>query len=81
VKQLAAVYEAGGGLETELLRFIQSTYRPNPIIAASAYPPSIESPALLMDRPLQNGQPTIYVCEGFVCQNPVTSIPELEKLL
>jgi len=62
VKQVAVVYEAGEGLETELLRFIQSAYRPNTIIAATAYPPSNESSALLMDRPLKNGQPTIYVC-------------------
>jgi uncharacterized protein len=34
-----------------------------------------------MDRPLKNGQPTVYVCEGFVCKNPVTSVPDLEKLL
>jgi uncharacterized protein YyaL (SSP411 family) len=81
VKQVAAVYEAGGSSAQDLLRLIQSAYRPNTVVAASTYPPSNESPALLMDRPLKNGQATVYVCEGFVCKNPVTSIPELEKLL
>ena len=81
VKQVAAVYEAGGSSAQEMLRFVQSAYRPNMIIAASAHPPSKEAPALLLDRPVKNGQPTIYVCEGFVCKNPVTSIHELESLL
>lgn len=81
VKQVAAVYEAEDVQRQEILRFIQSAYRPNAIIAASAYPPSSEAPPLLMERPIKNNMPTVYVCEGFVCQNPVTSIHELENLL
>jgi uncharacterized protein YyaL (SSP411 family) len=81
VKQVAALYEAGGEIVRELLEVIQSTYRPNMVIAISAYPPHPNAPALLKDRPLKDGKPTFYVCEGFVCKNPVTSIPELEKLL
>lgn len=81
VKQVAAVYEAADEQTLELLQFIQSTYRPNTILAASAFPPSNESPSLLHERPLKNNMVTVYVCEGFVCKNPVTSIPELEKLL
>ena len=81
VKQVAAVYEAADKHSQELLRFIQSAYRPNAIIAASTYPPSKQAPPLLLERPLRNNNPTVYVCEGFVCKNPVTSIPELEKLL
>lgn len=81
VKQVAAVYEADDDQSHAILRFIQSAYRPNLIIAASVYPPSREAPPLLAERPLRNNMPTVYVCEGFVCKNPVTSIPELEKLL
>jgi uncharacterized protein len=75
------VYEAEEESAQELLQVIRSTYRPNTVIAASAYPPPPNAPALLMDRPLKDGRPTVYVCEGFVCKNPVTSIPELEGLL
>jgi uncharacterized protein YyaL (SSP411 family) len=81
VKQVAAVYEAADEQSREILRFIQSAYRPNMIVAVSTYPPSKDAPPLLMERPLKQGLPTVYVCEGFVCKNPVTSIPELEKLL
>ncbi|MCC6499372.1 MAG: thioredoxin domain-containing protein [Anaerolineales bacterium] len=81
VKQVALVSEAGGEDASELLRVVESAYRPNLVVAASAYPPSDEAPDLLKDRPLKNGKPTAYVCEGFVCKNPVTTIAELKELL
>jgi hypothetical protein len=89
-KQVAVVYartepgrsEAGGQDEADqLIQVARSQFRPNVIIAASAYPPPEGAPALLKDRPLRNGKPTVYVCEGFVCKNPVTAISELNELL
>jgi uncharacterized protein YyaL (SSP411 family) len=80
-KQVAVMYEAGGEDASELIRVIQSTFRPNTIIAASSYPPPNNAPPLLRDRPLNSGKPTVYVCEGFVCKNPVTSLDELKILL
>lgn len=81
VKQIALVY--GSGLEEAqaLLQTIQSTYRPNTVVAASSHPPAEESPALLMDRPLKENMPTAYVCEGFVCKMPVNTISDLQGLL
>jgi uncharacterized protein len=32
---------------------------------------------LLADRPMQAGQPTAYVCRGFVCDRPVTAVADL----
>ncbi|WBB77402.1 thioredoxin domain-containing protein [Micromonospora sp. WMMD882] len=32
---------------------------------------------LLADRPLVDGRPTAYVCRGFVCQRPVTTVDDL----
>lgn len=80
-KQVAVVYEAGGEDVSELIRILRSQYRPNVIVAASTYPLPENAPALLRDRPLKDGKPTVYVCEGFVCKNPVTAISELEGLL
>jgi uncharacterized protein YyaL (SSP411 family) len=37
--------------------------------------------ALLADRPLVDGRPTAYVCRGFVCRLPVTSVEELAEQL
>jgi uncharacterized protein YyaL (SSP411 family) len=36
---------------------------------------------LLADRPMRSGRPTAYVCRGFVCRLPVTSVAELEQQL
>ena len=82
-KQVAVIFEANAFSEdaSALIRVVQSVYRPNTIIAASAYPPASNAPTLLMERSLMNGRPAAYVCEGFVCRNPVTSWTELEKLL
>ncbi|HEU0292750.1 MAG TPA: hypothetical protein VFR47_08430 [Anaerolineales bacterium] len=91
-KQVAVVYartatkgigrsDTKDGDASELIRIVQNSYRPNTIIAASSYPPSSSAPALLMERPLKDGKPTVYVCEGFVCKNPVTTISELKELL
>jgi uncharacterized protein YyaL (SSP411 family) len=81
VKQVAVVYGSDPSEAQEFLQAIQSTYRPNTIVAASSYPPPDEAPLLIMERPLKENKPTVYVCEGFVCKMPVTSIPELQLLL
>ena len=31
--------------------------------------------------PMLEGKPTVYVCEGFVCRQPVTRVEELRALL
>jgi hypothetical protein len=81
VKQVAVVYEASPDDAQALIQAIQSAYRPNAIVAASSSPPSQDAPSLLLDRPLKDGKPTVYVCEGFVCKMPVTSVSELQSLL
>ena len=81
VKQVAVLYESNPQDAQELLQVIQSQYRPNTIVAASTFPPSINAPLLLAERPLRDGKPTVYVCEGFVCKMPVTSVTELQNLL
>ena len=81
VKQVAVVYGTNPDEAQELLQVVQSSYRPNTILAASSYPPSGEAPALLMDRALNDGKPTVYVCESFVCKMPVTTISDLQALL
>lgn len=54
-----------------LLEPLRLGYHPRLLLAASPYPPPSGSPALLNDRGLLNGRPTAYVCQGFVCQQPV----------
>jgi uncharacterized protein YyaL (SSP411 family) len=81
VKQVAVIYESNPEEARELLQTVQSMYRPNTIVAASPWPAPQGAPALLADRPLRAGKPTVYVCEGFVCRMPVNTISDLEGLL
>ncbi|HEX6034173.1 MAG TPA: hypothetical protein VFY83_07040, partial [Anaerolineales bacterium] len=81
VKQVAVVYGSDPEEARDLLQVIQAAYRPNIVVAASPQPPSKEAPSLLAERPLKENQPTVYVCEGFVCKMPVNTISELEGLL
>ncbi|HUE99080.1 MAG TPA: thioredoxin domain-containing protein [Anaerolineales bacterium] len=81
VKQVAVVYDAGPEDARDLLQIIQSAYRPNMVVAASTDPPSKDAPSLMMDRPLKDTKPTVYVCEGFVCKMPVNTIFDLQELL
>jgi hypothetical protein len=80
-KQVAVVFNQKDESAQELMRLIWNEYRPNMIAAASAYPPPQDAPALLMDRPLKENKATAYVCEHFVCRQPVNSIKELRQLL
>lgn len=81
VKQVAVMYGAEQEEARVLLQNIQMTYRPNMIVAASPHPTFENAPTLLMDRPLKDRKPTVYVCEGFVCKMPVNTISDLQGLL
>ena len=64
-----------------LVRALWKGYRPRQVAAISAFPPGPGSPALLIDRPLLHNEPTAYVCQGFVCLQPVNSPAEMELQL
>ena len=57
---------------------LRAAYRHAPpgavIVAGAADQPGVP---LLRDRPMLDGAPTAYVCRGFVCDRPVTSVEEL----
>jgi hypothetical protein len=60
---------------------INKKFRPNTIVAASKFPVLKASPTLLADRPMIQGKTTVYVCEGFVCKQPMTTIEGFRKQL
>lgn len=64
-----------------LVNMLWSNYRPNLVAAISAYPPTEESPPLLAGRSLLNGQPTAYVCQNFICKQPVNTPEALQSEL
>ena len=64
-----------------LVQSVWERYNPRAVVAVSEGPPPPGSPSLLEDRPLLDGQPTAYVCEHFVCQQPVNSPEKLKQQL
>ncbi|MFC2063803.1 thioredoxin domain-containing protein [Chloroflexota bacterium] len=81
IKQVAIIGDPADEGTQALIREVRKAFRPNLVIAVSSYPPPEGAPALLADRPMLDGKPTAYVCEGFVCKRPVTSPEELSGLL
>jgi uncharacterized protein YyaL (SSP411 family) len=81
IKQVAIIGELSDPRSGALLARVRESYRPNLVLAASTYPPLPGSPSLLSERPMQAGQPTAYVCEGFICNLPVTKPGELTPQL
>ena len=60
-------------------RALWKTYRPRTITAAAPEPGP--TPPLLADRPPLDDEPTAYVCEHFVCQQPVNTLAAFEQQL
>ncbi|MEW6093741.1 MAG: thioredoxin domain-containing protein, partial [Chloroflexota bacterium] len=79
--EVAVLGESDEPAMKALVETLWKTYRPHLVAAISPYPPPSGSPALLKDRPLLNSQPTAYVCQGFVCRQPVNAPDELESQL
>ena len=46
------------------------------MVVVHGMPDAVDMP-LLADRPLVGGAPAAYVCRGFVCERPVTSVEDL----
>jgi len=65
----------------EFLKTLWKSFRPRQVTVISVYPAEPGSSALLNDRPLLNRQPTAYVCQGFVCLQPVNSPSDMEAQL
>jgi uncharacterized protein len=77
IRQVAVIGEADDDTFKRMTKVIHEGYRPDVVVAASSLPIKENSPALLEDRPMINGQVTAYVCEGFVCKRPATETDEL----
>jgi len=66
-----------------LLEAVFGPYRPFQVVAL-AHPDDEHAGQLiplLADRPQREGQATAYVCQGFVCQAPVTDPTSLTQQL
>ena len=77
-REVAIVGERGNELERE----VWNSYLPTKVVAVSTDEPDKNAePPLLSSRKQVDGKPTVYVCEEFICQKPVTSVGELRNAL
>jgi hypothetical protein len=81
VKQVAIIGALSDERTKAYLAELRGTFRINLIVAISTFPPPEGAPTLLVDRSMVNNMPTAYVCEGFVCQLPVTDLESFRKQL
>jgi uncharacterized protein len=81
VKQVAVVGAPTQAETKALLAEIRAGWQPNLVIASSPLPLPPGAPPLLHNRPMLDGKPTAYVCEGFVCKTPVNAPQALRDLL
>ena len=77
VHEVAIIGDLTDVTTQSLLQPLWHSYHPRLVLASSGYPIQAGSPALLSTRPLLNGQPTAYICQGFVCQQPVNKPEEM----
>ena len=79
--QLAAGKEVAliGDDPGELAAVVRTGFHPHLVLAGG--PAGSDVPPLLADRPTVDGRPTAYVCEGFVCEAPVTDAQQLAARL
>jgi uncharacterized protein YyaL (SSP411 family) len=81
IQQISVVWPSPNEPPAEFFSVLHAHYRPRTILASTPYPPGEAGPELLNDRSPQNGLPTAFVCQGFVCRLPVTSPEDLQEQL
>ena len=64
---------------SELRQEVLASSSPGLVLAVGD--PGQDVPPLLADRGLVAGAPAAYVCRGFVCERPVSTVEELRRLL
>ncbi|MHA6798484.1 thioredoxin domain-containing protein [Bounagaea algeriensis] len=75
-----AVVGATGDPDRELLETTARNRAPGGAVVLAAEPESSAAP-LAADRPLVDGAPAAYVCRGYVCDRPVTTVEALQQQL
>ena len=71
-REIVIIGPAGAEETRALKRAVFGRFLPNRVVAGADGPTAAPTIPLLQDRPLRDGKPTAYVCEGYVCQSPVT---------
>ncbi len=80
LREVAILGPPGAGRQS-LVQTLWSQYRPRLVAAISDLPLAGQSPALLHNRTLLEDRPTAYLCQDFVCRQPVNTPAALGEQL
>lgn len=82
-KEIAIVGDPGSADMQSLRKAIWAPYLPNKVVAQAAPgdTSATEAISLLRNRPQIESKATAYVCEQFVCKQPVTTADEIASQL
>lgn len=72
VYEIAVLAPEGADNHQKMTAVFREKYRPRMLIARSTPAGADQGPPLLRNRPLLDNALTAYVCQGFICQQPVT---------
>jgi hypothetical protein len=78
-KEIAIIGKPDAADVGEMLKVVQEKYRPFQVTAVGEASAGAVVP-LLADRPQLEGKATAYVCENFVCRQPVNEAEQLRRL-
>jgi uncharacterized protein YyaL (SSP411 family) len=81
VREIAILSHPNDEHTQAMIDTVWENFDPHRVVAISTYPPKPESPMLLKDRPLLDGNPTAYVCQNFACKQPVNQPQDLARQL
>ena len=81
IREVAVIADQDDPRIVPLISRLWAKYRPGIVTAISSPYPEPGAPALLADRALIGGAPTAYVCQEFVCLQPVTDADDFEHQL
>lgn len=73
-KEIAIIGHRDNPATSELVHTLYTTWLPNKVVAACDPddPTPVSELKLLQNRGMISNQPTVYICEGYTCQAPVT---------
>jgi uncharacterized protein YyaL (SSP411 family) len=80
-QEIAIIGERQHPVTIAMLNELQTAYRPNQIVTVTSEQNAVEHPPLAHQRPMRDEQTTAYVCQNFVCRQPVTTAETLAAIL
>ena len=82
-KQIALIWSKDKEKPQNFIQEIWHSFQSNVLVAGAPFPldDPDNHPSLLHNRQAINNEPTVYICQGFVCQKPIQDLEEFKKIL